>query len=212
VFFRVQKYSDVWILLLARSGSRKISRIIEFFPNIDAVTMFPPTLQFDEECPTPPYRPASFPHIRTSFLNLSSWFPAIEADVLSRLAEASMDLDHFSIVGPMSDMSVVRKLRERETTLREQTRDRAPGFRLERIAILHPIYYRHSVRPHPRGGDMQRVSPNLRTPAAAPSQGFSSSAVEQAEHTRTHCQNNHLNHSVHHSHSLILLPPPLCTT
>jgi len=54
-----------------------------------------------------------------------------------------------------------------------ETCDRAPGFRLERITILHPIYYRRRVRPHPRGGDMWRVSPNLRTPVAALSNGLS---------------------------------------
>ena len=60
----------------------------------------------------------------------------------------------------------------REMTLGEQTRDRVPGFRLEWITILRPVYYHHCVRPHPRGGDMRRVSPNLRTPVAALSNGL----------------------------------------
>ena len=88
----------------------EISQIIEFFPNVDTVIMFLPTLRSDEERPIPPHRPVSFPRIRTLFLDLSTWFPAIEADILSGLAEASMDLDHLSIVGPMSDMSAVQKL------------------------------------------------------------------------------------------------------
>ena len=67
VFFRVQKYSPTFAFYRLLVQVRGDIPDYRFFPNVDTVIMFLPTLRSDEERPIPPHRPASFLRIRILF-------------------------------------------------------------------------------------------------------------------------------------------------
>ncbi|KAF9646670.1 hypothetical protein BDM02DRAFT_2983653 [Thelephora ganbajun] len=94
-------------------GFEEVSRIIEFFPNLETLVVWSPNSpRFAEKAKGPfqPPRRASFPRLRNLCFHLFSKSPALEHNLLSGFAGASMDLETLSITGPVPDPSVVQKL------------------------------------------------------------------------------------------------------
>jgi len=89
----------------------EMSRIVEFFPNIETLLLWSPNaLGSDEGEPFPPPLRAVFPRLKDLDIRLRLKTPPLELHLLSGFAEASMDLEEFSLVGSVSDPSVVKKL------------------------------------------------------------------------------------------------------
>jgi len=101
-----------WIKLSSNSFRfEEMSRILEYFPNLEGLALWSPSSpRSSENEPFPPLRRASFPHLNHLDFHLLSGSPSLELHILSGFAEASMDLEILSVLGPVSDPSVVQKL------------------------------------------------------------------------------------------------------
>lgn len=89
-----------------------LSRIMEFFPNLDKLNVYPLLRpRRGEECPFQPPRRASFPNLRFLTLHSFSEFPELGDDLLFGLAEASMPiLEILIIIGTVPNLGGMQKL------------------------------------------------------------------------------------------------------
>lgn len=114
VFRRFSGFKDTLTcleLMCTSFGFEEVSRIAEFFPNLETLTIRPPDEPIEESA-FQPLRRATFPHLEGLVFYLSSECPALEHNLLSGFAEASMNLEGLVVLGPVSDISAVQKIVE----------------------------------------------------------------------------------------------------
>ena len=100
-----------WLKLTSNSFRfEEISRILEFFPNLETLLLWPPKIRpSDEKEPFQPPGRAVFPRLtRLDFHPISE--SLLEHHLLTGFAGASMDLESLTVLGPISDPGVVQKL------------------------------------------------------------------------------------------------------
>ena len=89
----------------------EISRMVEFFPNLEVLSVRGPTLcePTQEDWLHPP-RKASFPRLKSMYLHLLAGHPGLDNNLLSGFAQASMNLQLLSITGKIPNVTLVQKL------------------------------------------------------------------------------------------------------
>ena len=92
-------------------GFEEMSRIVEFFPNLEVLQVVIPRLDpADKDRQFPPLRRASFPRLKKLNLHLFSMHPALEDNIVAGFAEASVNLETIFITGKVHNLGLIQKL------------------------------------------------------------------------------------------------------
>ena len=89
----------------------EISRIAEFFPNLEILSVWGPTLlQCSEKRSLQPPRKASFPRLKVLYLHFFACHPELDNNILAGFAQASMVLEILTVTGKVADITFVQRL------------------------------------------------------------------------------------------------------